>query len=136
MKATELRIGNYLQDAKGRLATVEGLSKNKIKAYSGVITTMPLKPIPLTEEWLLKFWFEKCEGRHGEYFKHREFDAFRVWYNEDLRSWSVGRKDYESVDRDYNTYWIRDLVKTVHLLQNIFYCLIGEELTIKQTESI
>lgn len=55
MEAQELRIRNYLHDAKGKLAIVEGLSKDNIKAYSGMVTPLPLKPIPLTEEWLLKW---------------------------------------------------------------------------------
>jgi hypothetical protein len=68
-------------------------------------------PIQLTEEWLLKFGFEKI----GTYFKiNNEFEILtdngRYYY-------------YINLDRLY--------LNSIHQLQNLFYCLCGEELTFK-----
>jgi hypothetical protein len=58
MKASEYRLGNLLQDSEGRLCKVTKLSTeehNEIRALAidGAITSLPNKPIPLTEEWLV-----------------------------------------------------------------------------------
>lgn len=53
MKANELRIGNYIQAPSGKcIPLIDGLSIDFIKNY---------KPIPLTEEWLLKFNFKEVK---------------------------------------------------------------------------
>jgi len=52
MRANELRIGNWVNDFAGEPHQVIRLSKDKI-----VLET----PIPLAEEWLLKFGFEKMK---------------------------------------------------------------------------
>lgn len=134
MKPSELRIGNYLKYKNTNdLAIVELIHKQHFDCmdeYGAFTTNGNYEPIPLTEEWLLKFDFQKCKGRHGLYFKHKELDAFRVWYNEDLNSWSAGRRDYKSIDKEYNTYWIRDNIKALHQLQNLYFALTREELTL------
>ena len=55
MNANELRIGNYLQDAKGRLCRVEKLGVDDMDgvyapALKGVVTSLPLCPIELDLE--------------------------------------------------------------------------------------
>lgn len=126
MKNIELRIGNYLQDAKGKLAPVEGLSKNKIKAYSGMVTEMPLKPIPLTEEWLLKFGFyTDNEGWYYSLDFDKNQDTFKICplYSNGIPSgmFSV-----------LNCMACVKKIQFVHQLQNLYFALTGEELTINK----
>ena len=71
-----------------------------------------IKPIQLTEEWLLKFGFEKDNELNFVKF------SFKVHF------WS-----------NYNSYmygWIGGNIeiKYVHQLQNIYFALTGQELTI------
>ena len=59
MKANELRIGNLLQG--GKVLNFDNcIVKFKDKLHYVYGINHPLcRPIPLTEEWLLKFGFEK-----------------------------------------------------------------------------
>lgn len=123
MKSTELRIGNYLQDAKEKLAPVEGLSKNKIKAYSGIVTEMPLKPIPLTEEWLLKFHPNALDLSNSIF----RIGRFKLIWKFSYQYWYV-------IDDMTGAYITK--IEFVHEWQNFWHIMNGEELTLKQTESI
>ncbi len=115
MKAEELRIGNIIKTVGGRLpywevtfADFEPISENP-ENY---------QPIPLTEEWLLKFGFEKRKD-DSEYY------AFNGFY----------------LDSDYIPFtmcnssgiWDCYAIKQVyvHQLQNLYFALTGEELKIK-----
>jgi hypothetical protein len=78
-----------------------------------------LNPIPLTEDWLLKFGFEKINHVHGY-----------VFYSH--------RKSKISVYLDMKIEWMGYLTacKTyVHQLQNLYFALTGEELILKEEPS-
>jgi len=119
MKANELRLGNYFVDSKGRLCEVEEISKHfidcNITAIDSAITSFPIRPIPLTEEWLLKFGFTKIYNGHLNYVK--EFGGLNA-YGE----WEDGKLIGVSVE------CIHLLIKYVHQLQNLYFSLTGEEL--------
>lgn len=113
LQPKELRIGNYLQDRKGKIAIVEELSKDKIKAYSGMVTDLPLKPIPLTEEWLDKLGAK----------------LFPDGESLELSNRLIGYADCR------NTYYDKATgidLEYVHQLQNLYFALTGEELTINK----
>lgn len=85
-----------------------------------------IQPIPLTEEWLLKLGFEeKGDNKEESYFllygfhlENRANDKFSLNINKE----------------DFGCWWIDQYLKElkyVHQLQNIFFCITGEELTIK-----
>jgi hypothetical protein len=64
MEAKDLRIGNYLRWAGADYQVSSLHGDNTLRFYSGekTIGCFPVnkfKPIPLTEEWLIKFGFEK-----------------------------------------------------------------------------
>ena len=110
MKANELRIGNYI-DYLGGIERVHALS------FQDVCTNNHnYKPTPLTEEWLLKFGFEKdC-----------------------LMSKCYALKDIEiSEDKNNDLYlsldgvWYGVAIKHVHQLQNLYFALTGKELSLK-----
>lgn len=123
MKTNELRLGNYLQ-AKNRIVTVTkifdidnvGIGSGDPYLVSG--NTPCLKPIPLTEELLLKFGFEFQET-FFHYDSHTDFYIFK-----DFRIASYLGSDYE--------LWYKNIeisIEYVHELQNIYFALTGEELT-------
>ncbi len=69
MNTNELMIGNLCQDKiSGALLKVTGTHENDISFYVIDRNLFPLQPgwqaepIPLTEEWLLKFGFEKNDN--------------------------------------------------------------------------
>ena len=116
MKASELRIGNYVESSGGwplRSVNAHGLSTilNEIESY---------KPIPLTEDWLLKFGFEI-----SDYYKNYYNGVCSVKYDGDREF--ILSKD----ESDANCYTIDAEIKYVHQLQNLYHALTGEELTIK-----
>ena len=124
MKANELRIGNYIEfDSSVRTLVIEdeqgfievrsigesGVNEWSDYGASGCVSNP--KPIPLTEEWLIKFGFEKLEGWDDMYyFKIGDFQVYE--YN-------VSGYEYD----DFN-------IKHVHQLQNLYFALTGEELKI------
>jgi hypothetical protein len=118
MKATELRIGNLLRDkvSKTELEVIE-LTKNDIITKVIDRSKFPLKDgwgieaIPLTKEWLLKFGFEKEEG----WFKKKRLLLFNIRN----MYFTTPSKDIVSVD-----------VTGVHQLQNLYFALTNEELTL------
>lgn len=124
MKVQELRIGNYLE-LLGEIRKVEGifnLPKRKEMYWikcEGIIDTKIIhyKPIPLTEEWLLKFVFDK------------DIDDFYLDINTVL---FVSYNDDEFVHLKSNHLETIASIKYVHQLQNLYFALTGEELMLKQ----
>lgn len=123
MKANELRIGNFFMDAKDRLCSVDEISKDiedcRISSIHDCITTHPIKPIPLTEEWLLKFGFDESMNDKYKYY---------------LKPTALFRGLGDCNDRFY--YFMSGQskaieIKHVHQLQNLYFALTGEELTLK-----
>lgn len=106
MESREVRIGN-LFDNNGNVNTV---TPGVIEALFESDKRSWIQPIPLTEEWLLKFGFEIYE------FDHKE-NQYR--FKERLL---VIRK---GVFCDYGT---NVELKYVHQLQNLYFALTGEEL--------
>ena len=109
MKASELRIGNYVK--------IDGVEKPmKVLILDSLeVSLTPFLPIPLTEEWLLKFRFEK----------HKDF--FFIEWNE----FSFSIHEYE--DGKFiitNSFNYVDIIH-VHQLQNLYFALTNEELTFK-----
>ena len=124
MEAKELRIGNYLnfefhKDSGGIkkvgvfLSDIENLihGGNKSKYYT---------PIPLTEEWLVKFGFERTS--YGREFKGFHLEASSRVLATDVLS---GFSWEQVVDEKY----LRILY--VHQLQNLYFALTNEELKLK-----
>lgn len=132
MKANELRIGNWIESNVYQQVTIEHLEfllNDSIKDKSSI------KPIPLTEEWLLRFGFKKNEPEIS--------DGYFNWWNKE-KSVSVD-VEYVLTDNGIELLYyfvLQDIngcrpykhIIYVHQLQNLFYCLRGEELELR-TES-
>ena len=77
------------------------------------------EPIPLTEEWLLKFGF--VNGGKSDFDKKKLSIHLPSFYYTNGRTF-------------YNSWRIMDYsVKSVHQLQNLYFALTGEELEIQNT---
>jgi hypothetical protein len=120
MKASELRIGN-LVDLGNRIAKISEIYHNACTVLDLEETQDTIedyertKPIPLTEEWLLKFGFEWSIQHQAHYLKG--FD-----YVIDIC------KDYCRVIKHRRTGEVLINIKHVHQLQNLYFALTGEEL--------
>ena len=114
MKAIELRIGNLVSHNE------EWSYHNELRTFEFQFTDSDwyalgestlfienIKPIPLTEEWLIKFGFEK---RYEDCFEYGKF---------------ILNDEFIMMDID-----ITIKCKHVHQLQNLYFALTGEELKI------
>jgi len=122
MKAQELRIGN-LVEFKGQIETAYQIKNSGIDFLRG--TTQKgiiyqsyvweaINPIPLKGEWFLKFGFN--EHAIGYYNK-----------NQNIVIGYANTGMYEYRLREFGT-----IIKYVHQLQNLYFALTGEELTLKE----
>lgn len=118
IQANELRIGNYLQSPKGK--TFEVLAHD-IVFVDGCESLA--EPIPITEEWLLKFGFENISSKNT------------------LDYWIVGENPYMAGEPFFhikhqignNNYFFMNIgycIKYVHQLQNQYFALTGSELVL------
>ncbi len=130
-----MRIGNYLQDAKGRLCRVESMGLDggmKAPSTIGGITSLPNSPIPLTEDWLIKLGFEKREESPFEECKLPHFVKNRIFlfFNSSPpeETYLVGWGDHRFGKYSLVT---GDWINSVDRLQNIYHALTGKELRIK-----
>jgi hypothetical protein len=119
MKASGLRIGNsIMQDDDFVFVTwwrLELMENNKIE----------YKPIPLTVDWLLKLGFDKLENDIPTYFK-----CFGNLIEDDYEySFNIY---VDSEQNHFITIFGRKIIiKYIHQLQNLYFALTEEELTIK-----
>jgi hypothetical protein len=120
MKANELRIGNYYQYASDygiTYAQVQEIKHNQFGLLSDFDGTNfeICKPIPLTEEWLLKFGFKKD-----------------TWTNNDLIIGHWWNNDSILITDDFKLDGQEDMkpLQYVHQLQNLYFALTNEELTL------
>jgi hypothetical protein len=136
MKANELRIGNYIL-RNGLPCTVEIINGETSeihflgKDFYFSDFDENLEAIPLTEEWLVKFGFEKFVyededvGYGTEYKLKASQDVFMV-YSDDF---SVGLYSDEYGEKnDIAVIPTFENNKYVHQLQNLYFALTGKEL--------
>ena len=115
MKASELRLGNWVEQPNDGVTRVTAvLNDLQIKTETEYVDKYCI-PIPLTEEWLLKFGFEYVEEGCG-YFDQKH--AVYLWENGDVEF-----HPFCTNDRDCQIF-----IQHVHQLQNLYFALTGEEL--------
>lgn len=119
MRKSELREGNWInrEDLVSRKLRTEKIIHLAEKATTTggvkvICDYKDLKPISLSEEWLLKFGFKKAPAE-----KYRKFSFVIDWW-------------YDSGKFMYG--WIGGNVelKYVHQLQNLYLALTNEELSL------
>jgi hypothetical protein len=116
MNAKELRIGNLFINPFGDIESVSKI--DFINDRLNDFTFNSCKPIPLTEEWPVKFGFEK----HGEWYI---LDAFQMPTGLHIsilhNITTLGSNEEYEIPH----------IKYVHSLQNLYFALTGEVLEIK-----
>lgn len=131
MRQTELRLGNYVEigineKLESVFSTIEELSNNtnvvltKDKNILRVFPIDVIKPIEITEEWLVKLGFEKAlyEKNFPLYYDRNNtghFDAISVSVYDNFSRVKI-------VDKTVRT------VKYVHELQNLYFAITQTEL--------
>jgi len=126
MKATELRIGNWV---------CNDFTREDIEVYPMMIHRLSkiegehhIKPIPLTEEWLIKFGL-KLHDLSSRTNPHL-MDVVGKYRKNDLLEYVISSDDDSHGGWSYYT----KKIEHVHQLQNLYFALTGEELTIKKDE--
>jgi hypothetical protein len=117
MKANELRIGNFVM--RPNFPNYEVVDWKLIAKIAQVPDWYI--PIPLTEEWLLKFGFEK-DKINSSIYPNYNFNGFGLFN-------SIGVPWEWDLVRGSN--YIRNKIQYVHQLQNLYFALTGQELIIK-----
>ena len=127
IKVEELRIGNLikwtlLNGKKSNANEVELICKDGINIKGVSFDFKEIEPIPLTEEWLLKFDLR---------IKDRSIYCKETSYYEselivDIKEGNV----FDDMNALCNKINLSP-IKYVHQLQNLIYALTGKELTIK-----
>ena len=114
LKSRELRLGNWVMQG-GVETIVDSLSRN-IKDWDRTNNkrTIDCEPIPITEQWLIDFGFEKS----GKWFTKGMFIS-------ELNI-SVVYKTATILDTDEARIHFPEFI---HQLQNLYFALTGEELT-------
>lgn len=162
IKPNELRIGNYLSEGRvieigenyfriesktDYIDKIEGAERRlhvsavELRAegdeeffegyaavYNKAMSTfhsncIDITPIPLTSEWLLKFGFEKTTGLTWSFSYEKTYSVYRksgLAHNETKVEWW------------YDGILLKKQPDSVHELQNLYYALTGEELTIQE----
>lgn len=132
MKARELRIGNYIENTDSQMASYMVVNADVIKQNEHTMYAS-LEPIPLTEEWLLKFGFKhqnKYDLESNLYSKKLKSGYFFTIYSKkqtlDFKTKFIGWKVL-NIGFDFK-------IEYVHQLQNLYFALTGEELTLKPSK--
>jgi len=139
IKVNELRLDNFVVVNKGgycndnTVQKVTSISKKGINSWSdmgssGFVKEEDMTHIQLTEEWLLKFGFEKDND-------------FGNWHLSAYEIFSSGNRDFVAATKEDFVYWYNHSsddyyssvikINTVHQLQNLYFALTGQELELK-----
>lgn len=130
MKPQELRIGNYVLFAEDNTVfRVVQIEQNGLEVQnSEELTWIEIEcfeGIPLTEEWLLMFGFVRggFSKKASDSFYEIAVGASGLFINPD--------NGVVWIERGTNIFNNPALIEYVHQLQNLYFALTGEELTIK-----
>lgn len=124
MKATELRIGNWVMNTHHNHNDFVQIDKDYFCSDKGI----DYEPVPLTEEWLKKLGFEdlseKRKALKGVLQLVLTENTTIVYYS---GTWEL----LANVQGQGGTVFPCPQLKYVHQLQNLYHALTGNELTIE-----
>lgn len=134
LRAEELRIGNKIgyNVFIGETFTVKAITTNRVLITRDK-TRMEFKPeysecepIPLTEEWLLKFGFEKDKDGilYLDAWQRGEGQRFIIEMG------TNGKMFCRSRYQEWSDHFVMNDLKCVHQLQNLYFALTHTELTL------
>ncbi len=114
MKTNELRIGNILKNHIVESITDTGINFSTLYEGYNELNASILSPEALTKEWLLKFGF----NQYGDWFTKARINV-SIKYNK--TTYEIDGEE-EAIHHAAN----------VHQLQNLYFALTGNELTLNQ----
>jgi hypothetical protein len=118
MKASELRLGNWVEQPNDGVTRVTAvLNDLQIKTETGYVDKY-CRPIPLTEEWLLKFGFKDLPVNYMGFYEFK-IGTFSIIREQDEYCFPYETYSGDNIDLE---------IKHVHQLQNLYFALTGEEL--------
>ena len=125
MNAQELRIGN-LVERDGNILEVVRIAKDNIINYDLILQSKGMHvnsgnviPIPLTEEWLVKFGF---------YYSDDENEFLELQLMHKTKLYADNSNEFSTVVLKIKENEIE--IEYVHQLQNLYFALTGKELTL------
>lgn len=137
IQSKEVRIGN-LVEFNGEVFEIESISRDlpNIKLDSrgiGVVPWVSLNGVTLTEEWLVKFGFVQYgqKNEHNPMLLCKSNYDFAIYPPSDIfkkKYWRTSIHESIASYKDLNILF-------VHQLQNLYFALTGEELTLTPNET-
>lgn len=140
----ELRIGNIVwQGELYKESIVTSYELNQFSDYNRGVTNLSeyykeWKPIPLTEEWLVNFGFENKGVFVNKLIisgsSSGDMDGAILFQSKSANVYFINRVFHYEISRsddDYGDHYYTKKIEYVHQLQNLYFALTGEELTIK-----
>jgi hypothetical protein len=118
LKANELRTENLLMH-DGEVVVIDSIQQSllSVKGNNYWELMKDFEPIPLTEDWLIRLGFEKTSNNEHTkdrfVFRKQQHDLVINGFEYDYNGILLTRPEY------------------VHTLQNLYFALMGEELTLK-----
>ena len=138
--ARDLRIGNYvnyriqddLDERKDWLECSVIDANDLVILESGI--DCDYQPIPLTEEWLLRFGFEKYDFMNGFFVKLKDRHLMVQFYKSEIHIF------FTKVSKDSQGHWMKgrdyfidkNSILYLHTFQNLIFALTQTELTISK----
>jgi len=119
MKATELRIGNFVLGTFDTPATIESDDFERLEEEKNYC-----RPVPITEGWLFKLGFKRDENKPFYYIKIEEYNielTANAFSNHEDGEYYVSIVAYNNKCTFKKRY--------VHQLQNLYFALTDKELT-------
>jgi len=106
----ELRLGNLIMEPYDNMVeVVDSIRDNEVNGEP----TDYFNPIPLTEEWLIKLGFHEIFGVYAVYGREINLKLMDGYWDVYFKGKHVS------------------VIKHVHQLQNLYFALTGQELTLK-----
>jgi len=128
MKATELRIGNWVSHDIVNQVGDESSEFFQLTYHAlGVllhgleVSKSKIHPIPITEVWLTDFGFTYPDPHYLIWYKEG-FGPFRVLFDIHLKHWQIG----------YSGARVFKKIEYVHQLQNLYFYLTDKELKLNE----
>jgi hypothetical protein len=133
VKTQELRIGNWVYALKADSDPV------RIGDDYNIYLDRDYSPIPLTEDWILKFGFELYEYQLNDkmsdnpnfiYLSYKmELDGKRYYY-------TITNTEFDDWQFCVKVEWAEEMLiascQYIHQLQNLYFALTKTELTLKE----
>jgi hypothetical protein len=129
MNAKDFRIGNYIHyhiedrmDERKEWDELSQIDYDDLRCLTTYEDNSEYRPIPLTEEWLLKFGFVSERTAFLMGFHNKLFSGLiSVEYDKLVQMHIISIGEFKDITR----------VAFIHELQNVIHALTGEELILK-----